>query len=223
VNDPLTLALDASTYSGTAALVRGSAVLMELDVPMRTPDRESLLPAIASLLDRAHVTPREIERVVCGAGPGSFTSLRIAAAIAKGVALGAAAPLFAVSSLLLIIAGNDIAAEPGRYVAILDALRGDVFAAAFEVRPPASVIELCPATLMPRVDAQALALRLSACVVGPDQESRLMPHARGVARLHNTLDNAAPEDLALWEPSYGRLAEAQARWEREHGRPLAGT
>jgi tRNA threonylcarbamoyladenosine biosynthesis protein TsaB len=31
---------------------------------------------------------------------------------------------------------------------------------------------------------------------------------------------AGPVDLATWEPAYGRLAEAQVKWEREHGRAL---
>jgi tRNA threonylcarbamoyladenosine biosynthesis protein TsaB len=34
------------------------------------------------------------------------------------------------------------------------------------------------------------------------------------------LDRDGPVDLASWEPDYGRLAEAQVRWERAHGRPL---
>jgi tRNA threonylcarbamoyladenosine biosynthesis protein TsaB len=33
---------------------------------------------------------------------------------------------------------------------------------------------------------------------------------------------SGPVDLASWEPSYGRLAEAQVRWEAAHGRPLQG-
>ena len=49
---------------------------------------------------------------------------------------------------------------------------------------------------------------------------RTAPHARNVAYLTKLLDATAPADLARWEPQYGRLAEAQVRWEAEHGRPL---
>ncbi|OYV67912.1 MAG: hypothetical protein B7Z72_09030, partial [Gemmatimonadetes bacterium 21-71-4] len=45
----------------------------------------------------------------------------------------------------------------------------------------------------------------------------MAPHARGVARLEGALEAA---DLAGWEPHYGRLAEAQVKWEAQHGRPL---
>ena len=46
------------------------------------------------------------------------------------------------------------------------------------------------------------------------------PHARGVARLIGETSVLRVVDRAGWEPSYGRLAEAQARWEQAHGRPL---
>ena len=36
------------------------------------------------------------------------------------------------------------------------------------------------------------------------------------------IDAADAADLAAWEPAYGRLAEAQVKWEAAHGRPLAG-
>ena len=218
---PLTLALDASTYVGTAALLRGSTVLAATAVPMRTPDRETLLPAIAALLSDAGIAARDLERVVCGDGPGSFTSLRIAAATAKGIALGAGASLYSMSSLMLIVAGNDIVDQPGRYVAVLDALRGDVYAGAYEVTPDHAPTELASPTVMPRDEALERAHRLAARVVGPQESPPLAPHARGVARLIAQLDAAPPRDLASWEPCYGRPAEAQARWEREHGRPLA--
>ena len=46
------------------------------------------MPAVAAVLDEAGIACRGLARVVCGAGPGSFTSLRIAAAIAEGTRVG---------------------------------------------------------------------------------------------------------------------------------------
>jgi len=63
-----------------------------------------------------------------------------------------------------------------------------------------------------------MAHALRAQVAGPAEATEGWPRARGVARLEPMLGAAV--DLATWEPSYGRVAEAQARWEREHGRPL---
>ena len=39
-------------------------------------------------------------------------------------------------------------------------------------------------------------------------------------RITKLIDAIAPADLAAWEPGYGRLAEAQVKWEAAHGRPL---
>ena len=89
----ITLALEASTYAGSAALLRDDRLVGERSVAMRGREHEALMPAVAELLTQHDVVPGEIDRVVCGAGPGSFTSLRIAGAIAKGMALAAVCPL----------------------------------------------------------------------------------------------------------------------------------
>ena len=47
----------------------------------------------------------------------------------------------------------------------------------------------------------------------------MYPRAANVVRLGQWLA-LPPVSLAAWEPDYGRLAEAQVKWERAHGRPL---
>ena len=67
----------------------------------------------------------------------------------------------------------------------------------------------------------ATAAEHAAHVVGPGQPERSVePHARAAARLTKLIGATAPADLAQWEPAYGRLAEAQVKWEAAHGRPL---
>ena len=90
----ITLAFDASTYGGDVAVLSGSTLLAESAAAMKGAEEERLMPAVADTLARAKVDVTAIERVVCGAGPGSFTSLRIAGAIAKGIAKGVGCPLF---------------------------------------------------------------------------------------------------------------------------------
>jgi tRNA threonylcarbamoyladenosine biosynthesis protein TsaB len=68
-------------------------IVAERETAMRGVDEERLMPAVVEALEAGAVAPNVIDRVVCGAGPGSFTSLRIAGAIAKGLALTARAPL----------------------------------------------------------------------------------------------------------------------------------
>jgi len=215
----ISLAIEASTYTGSVAVIRDGIVIAERDTAMRGEHEERLMPAVAAALAEAGVAPNALDRVVCGAGPGSFTSLRIGGAIAKGIALTASAPLHPVSSLLLVVAGARPALAPGRYVAVIDAMRGDVFAAAFSLTDSAIAAE-SPTMIVPRADLDLFAREHSAHVVGPGEALTVFPHARGVAVLGEQVSWPPAADLAAWEPDYGRLAEAQVRWEAAHGRAL---
>lgn len=215
----ISLAIDASTYAGTVAIVHDGVVVAESDAAMRGEHEERLMPAVAATLQAAGVTPNAIDRVVCGAGPGSFTSLRIAGAIAKGLALTARAPLYPIPSLLLIVAGARPALAPGHWVAVLDAMRGDVFAAAFSVTDVA-IAPLSPPAIVARADLASFAREHAARLVGPAEDLAIPPHARGAGVLGARVAWPAATDIAAWEPDYGRLAEAQVRWEAAHGRAL---
>lgn len=221
----LTLALDASTYEGSVAVVRGGEVLAERAVAMRGEREERLMPAVAAALAEAGVSARDLARVVCGAGPGSFTSLRIAASIAKGIAEGTGAPLYAVPSLLLVVAGATPPLVAGRYVAALDAMRGEWFASPMEADGSGRVARWSAAALVSAAALDELARRERARVVGPRHggDHPHPPHARGVARLLDVEGAITPADLSAWEPDYGRLAEAQVKWESAHGRALPRT
>lgn len=215
--EAMTLAIDASTYTGTVAVLRGTSVLADGAVAMRGETEERLLPAVAAALASAGCTVDAIERVVCGGGPGSFTSLRIAASIAKGIATVRGVPLLAVPSLALVVAGQEPALSPGRYLAVLDAMRGDVHAALIGVDGAGQAVLESDAMLLAASDVAAVAAREGATPVGPAQPHTAWPHARGVSRLERTLQ---PVSLQAWEPVYGRLAEAQVKWEAAHGRAL---
>ena len=214
----LTLAIEAATYSGSVAVVDGDRVLAQCEVEMRGERAEGLMPAVAATLETARTPAEALARVVCGSGPGSFTSLRIAASIAKGIAHARRRPLYALPSLLLMVAAE--ARGPGRYLGILDAMRGDVFAACYEVTADGEIIEVAPAALARKDVTGDLAAALRARPIGPGETTVALPRASGAARLAAWLDLLRPVDAATWEPDYGRLAEAQVRWERAHGRPL---
>jgi tRNA threonylcarbamoyladenosine biosynthesis protein TsaB len=215
----ITLVIDASTYVGTVALIRDARLLAESEAAMRGRDAEALMPAVAATLERAAIRQRELSRIVCGAGPGSFTSLRIAASLAKGLALGIGCPLFAVSSLALL-AAQDGAPRPGPYLAVLDALRGEAYVAAYRVDGRPEVSQLMPERLARHAEVAALAAEMDAITVGPGQQRDVAPRARGALALESLIASTGPSDLASWEPRYGRKAEAQMRWEASHGQPL---
>ena len=217
----ISVVIEASTYAGSAAVIDGARILAERAVAMRGREHEALMPAVAEVLADARVGPRAIERVVCGAGPGSFTSLRIAGAIAKGIALAAACPLVPVSSLALVVASRE-PFVPGRYLAAIDALRGEHYVALFEVGESGAVSALGPELRVPSGDVLDRAAAHDAVAVGPGREgaAHVDPRASAAARLADFLERSQAADLASWEPAYGRLAEAQVKWEAAHGRSL---
>ena len=217
----ISLVIDASTYDGDVAVIDETRVLAERRTVMRDALHERLMPAVAEALDAAGVEIARLDRVVCGAGPGSFTSLRIAASIAKGIAMATDTPLFAVSSLALLVGGGEL--PPGRYVAALDALRGEFYVALFDVDAAQSVVELEPARLIAADQLELLAASVGASIVTPSDVRgavRATPRARAALKVRHLVERGGHVDVSAWEPAYGRLAEAQVRWEAAHGVPL---
>ncbi len=213
----VTLALDASTYAGTVAVWDGESLVAEGEAAMRGEQQERLMPEIAAALARAGHSLADVGRVVCGEGPGSFTSLRIAGAIAKGIAMANGVPLFAVSSLALIAAGQQKALKAGKYLALLDAMRGEFYASLCDVDSAGTIRLFRPTARVAAGEVARVAADLGALAIGPAQSIDAFPHARGARSL---LAGLEPVNLETWEPEYGRLAEAQVKWELEHGRPL---
>lgn len=227
---PVILALDASTAAAGVAVVRDGAVVVERAAQMRGADAERLMPAVAEALAAAGVPAGGLAAIVCGGGPGSFTSLRIAGAIAKGLATVWDCPLLAAPSLALHAAAA--APGPGRWLVTLDAMRGERYAAVVALtadgRGPRVVAYdyagvLAPDALGELATSQQLAGTL-------DAGAGEVVAARGATAFALALGGQpagardalalAPVDLALWEPDYGRKAEAQVKWEVQHGRML---
>jgi tRNA threonylcarbamoyladenosine biosynthesis protein TsaB len=220
----ITLAIDASTYVGDVAVLRDDTILAEQSVAMKGADHERLMPAVASTLERAGITVGDVDRVVCGAGPGSFTSLRIAGAIAKGIASGTRKPLFAVPSMALMIAGASL--RPGKYLAAIDALREEFYVSLYEIEAAVGqrIVERERARLVPANDVDRIAAECDAHVVAPTLRPgsiEASPLARGVSKLEASGVGLSQVDIDTWEPAYGRLAEAQVKWELVHGRSLS--
>lgn len=214
-----TLALDAAAGDATVAVLDGRHVLATGEAPLRERQVDPLLPAVIAAIDRAGVRVGELQRVVCGDGPGSFTALRMAGATAKGIVRATGAEFCVAPSLALVAAGAEPPVASGSYLVLLDALRGECYAA--HVVLADSHVTLCDALpRMPRAAALEYAMTHQLTPIGPDEALALRPHARGVARLADDGVLVRRVVAAEWEPAYGRLAEAQVRWERAHQRPL---
>ncbi len=87
-----------------------------------------LLGMAAELLDGAGISARELDRIAVGSGPGAFTGLRVGVATARGLAQSLDAELVPVASLAAL-ARTGPAGRP--LLAVIDARRGEVFAAPF--------------------------------------------------------------------------------------------
>ena len=97
--DGLYLALDTSTSLGSVCLAEGSRVIAEGVIRGQGSHSSDLIPTIDGVFQEARADVSELSGLVVGAGPGSFTGVRVAAATAKGLAHALDVPLWAVSSL----------------------------------------------------------------------------------------------------------------------------
>ena len=207
----ITLALEASSALGSAAVLRDGRVIGAAETPMKQATRDGLLPAVIDALESAAVDLSAVGRVVCGAGPGSFTSLRVAAALAKGMVSVRRLPLCAVPSLALIAGASP--RTDGVYLVVTDALRDERFVASYEVAGGLVCQEVQSLRVISSARAEALAAEDGATIIGPEIDGS-MPKASSLARLSSSSSLVQLVDAESWEPAYGRLAAPQARQQR---------
>ena len=120
-NKMVILALDSTTEACSVALLSGQNMVEKFEVIGRG-HAEHLLPMIDSLLNENSVTLDEIDLFAYGAGPGSFTGLRIGAAMMQGLALARDRNLIAVSSLAALAARHQ-----GLVLSVFDARMEQIY------------------------------------------------------------------------------------------------
>src|SRR5829696_6583653 len=113
----LTLAFETATDRATVAVVRDGAVLGE-----RATRAVRVLADAGELLEAAGLAPPDVDNVVVGTGPGSYTGLRIGLVTARTLALSLGVPVAGVSTLDALAAGAPDATP------LVDARRGQLFA-----------------------------------------------------------------------------------------------
>ena len=186
----LILAFDTATTTATAALMRDGEAVAEAAVPPR-----EIYAAIDELLD----DPAELEAIVVGTGPGSFTGIRMGVAAARAMALALELPMTGVSTLDALAAG-----APGA-VPVVDARRREVFALVDGERVCVSPAALPVATLVGdgavRYRDQ---LEAGGAEIPPDDDERHLPRARFHARLARDF---GPPDAV--QPIYLRVPDAE--------------
>ena len=191
----LTLAFDTATDVATSALVWDGEVLGELrSRPV------SVLEDVDALFRQGGVRPAQLEGLVVGTGPGSFTGLRMGLAAARALSLSLDVPVAGVSTLAALAA-----ASPGA-LPVIDARRSEIF-----------VLDDMPRVCRP----EELDVRGRVCVgdgavryrvtleehgaeIPPDDDERHVPRARFHVEL---ADGFGPADDV--EPIYLRIPDAE--------------
>ena len=163
----LLLAFDTATDVATSALVADGTVLGERISVART-----VLEDADRLLSESGLQAGDLEALVVGNGPGSFTSTRLGLAAARGLALALDLPAAAVSTL-------DALAAEGDVYPVLDAGRQEVFVPGPTAARPDD-LELEPGTVCVGSGARRYRATLEAkgALVPADDDERHVPHAR---------------------------------------------
>ena len=190
----LVLAFDTATEVATSALVRDGEVLGE-----RTGAARALLEDVDELLEGADAAARDLDALVVGTGPGSFTSTRMGLALARGLALALDIPGAGVSTLDALAS-----AQPGAF-AVIDARRGEVFVSGPRAIAPDG-LELEPGTVCVGSGAvrYRAALERLGAEVPPDDDERHVPRAS----LHTALAREYADVDAI-EPIYARVPDVE--------------
>ena len=229
------LAIDTATDLASVALGKpGGEEPLEENLLGARRHAAALVPMVENLLLRARVSLDDLRGIALSDGPGSFTGLRVGAAMAKALVHARQLPLWVAPSLLVRAAG--VAQVDRLVLAISSALRGEVYAAAYRFMADRIHAELAPSV---RTPDELVKLSMEPDVVVGDAPPEILlrlekwtgrpvvrpplgsPHAARLLALVGRSGGARlVESVAQWEPVYGRPAEAQARWEMVHGRPL---
>lgn len=181
----IVLGIDTSTKVATVGLAVGERVYERAEAV--TTYSERLLGLVEELFVEAGLRPSALGGIACGAGPGSFTGLRIGLSTCKGLCLGTGAPLVMISSLEVLAARAPAGAS---VLVAFDAFRGDVYAGLFDVDDQGRPQPRTPALAAFSCAPDALAGRL----VGPPPRhyagDGFVTHPRGIPSGATPIDGA---------------------------------
>ena len=222
------LAFETATEACSVALAIDGEIMERFEVAPRR-HAELSLPWADALLAEAGIARSQLDAIAVGRGPGAFTGVRLAVAIAQGIALGLDRPLVPVSTLAALGLPAALAAPGAPVLAAIDARMGELYTASYRWTGDAleSIADEA-LTTAERVALQGtgwhgvgtgfgaqdgvLATRLAASLASVDAAA--LPHAADVARL--ALRSGAGLAAELVEPAYLRnnvaltLVEQQA-------------
>lgn len=133
------LALDTSTEQCSVALQVGQHQALRSVLAPRE-HSQKILPFIDSVLAEFNVTLADVERIIVGHGPGSFTGVRIGVSIAQGLAFSQQIPVTPVSTLAALAQQAIRLRQATAVVAAIDARMNEVYIARYEARDGLAVV-----------------------------------------------------------------------------------
>lgn len=214
--------------SGSPPFRGGMEILARRTLGAEEEHASLLVPRIREVLEEIESGPEELAGIVVGAGPGSFTGVRVGAATAKGIARARNLPLWAFSSLAAAAADMDRDRSRPRCV-LFDARADRVYMAAYHFglqAPPETLVAPRAATVSEVLEGM---IPPGSLLMG-DGASRHrdlfegggypvlplpagVPTADGLLRLLGLEADARPvEDPGHWEPDYLRKSGAERMW-----------
>lgn len=203
---PRLLAIDSSTETLHLALCAGPQAWFRA-LAGGAQASATVVPAILELLQQAGLQPRDLDAIAFGRGPGAFTGLRTACAVAQGLALGAGRPVLALDTLMAVAESAHALGAGDDVWAAQDARMGEIYAARYRRDPGGNARWEClSAPLLHDPDTLAQALRDTPGSVLAGNAVALL----GAAPLHGAFGHAASDGPAL-------LRLARTAWADGHG------
>jgi tRNA threonylcarbamoyladenosine biosynthesis protein TsaB len=228
------LGIETSTLNASVAVCDGDIVVAKGDSAVNT-HSEQLLILVDEALSEASVALRDLDGIAVGAGPGSFTGLRIGMATAKGLAYATSKPLWAVSSLAALASDLCAARTVGDRIVmtVLDARRKEIFVGFFRASE-SGVTAIAPERVLPPADLHELVAEIAGAgerpiAVGNGLEiyadafddslddlveraigAPALPSATAVTRLASV--GNLPDVLTTGTPAYVRPSEAEIKF-----------
>lgn len=221
------LGIDTSNMPLSVALVQDGSVLVEMNAAMPVNHSLRAMPAIEEVFTIAGLSPNQIDAIAVSEGPGSYTGVRIGVTIAKTLAWTLQKPLVGVSSLQVLAANHRHV--HGIICPIIDARRGNVYAAVYRVRNGqlepvvadghfafddllSTLQSLQEPILFVGSDLALFAEQIEATF--GESTQRALPHESlpRASILIQLAEAQQADDVHRFVPEYRRIAEAEANW-----------
>lgn len=222
------LGIETANAPLSVAIVQDNKVIAEVVQNIKLTHSVGAMPAIEEVINRAGLTPAQIDAIAVSEGPGSYTGVRIGVTLAKTLAWSLQKPLVGVSSLKALAANARVANYA--ICSLIDARRQNVYAGVYEADTMESIVE----DHHDHIDGllqKLQQLERPILFVGTDVDLYMekiqqvlgdsairapftmnLPRASELIALAQQMPLPTVEAVHAFVPQYRRIAEAEANW-----------